>query len=149
VPIAVELQNLGSAHSTMTAIRNDVRLNRAPLLERRSPLLCTPKIEDLTAPFDYAAVNSACNPGRDFAGGHGYHRLVEQCHTAPDFSLSNQRAALALQRERNQVLVAKIISDLGGSHERRQAGCLLAFVNCAVTDRQKQIPIFNALGLIG
>src|SRR5262245_35704691 len=31
VPVTVELQDLGSTHAAMTAIRSDVRLNGAPL----------------------------------------------------------------------------------------------------------------------
>ena len=124
LPGPMQLQKLGAPHQAMAAVRNQVRLRRAPLLQRRRPLLRPLQVEDLAAALEHAAINSAGVQRRDLAGGHRDHRLIEQRHTAGDFSLPDQRAALPLQPEGHQVLCRR-------NAPRIAAAC--AKIACAVT----------------
>ena len=146
LPSPVQLQKLGAPYQAVAAIGNQVRLRSAPAFQRRRPLLRTLQVEDLAAALEHAAINSARAQGRNLARRYRNHRLVEQRHTARDLSLADQRAALPLQPECDQVLFAEPFPDRSGLHKGRMRRDGVTFVKCAVSLRQQQVSVFHTVG---
>ena len=67
-------------HQALPAVGHQVRLRRAPVAQRRRPLLRPAQVEDLLAGLDHGAVDDPGDDRRHLAGGDGDHHLVEQRH---------------------------------------------------------------------
>ena len=95
----------------LAAVRHQVRLGRAPVAQRRRPLLRPPQVEDLLAGVDHAAVGDPGHDGRDVAGRDGDHDLVQQRHAPSDLSQPDQRPAMALAGKGHQIMLAETLAD--------------------------------------
>ena len=102
-PGTLQLHDLRAVHQALAAIGNEVRLRRAPLAERRRPLLGPAQVEDLLAFPDHRAVDDPDTDRRHLAGGDGHHDLVEQRHAFRGLPRSEERLADADATERHEL----------------------------------------------
>ena len=116
-PRAVRLQDLGAVHQAQATVRHQVRLRLAPPAQRRSPHLRPPHVEDLLTCLDHAAVGVAHHDRRHLTGRDGNHGLVEQPYAFSDLAQVDQRPALTVTGERQQIQVSEAVAGLRGLAE--------------------------------
>ena len=103
-------------HQAPTGEADHVGLLRAPAGQSRGPFLSTAQLVDLLTPLDHAAVDQPGDDRREFAGGDGEHGFVEQCEPCLPPALLDQEAALLVERQAEQIRLAKALPDTGRSH---------------------------------
>ncbi len=81
-PRALDLQDLGSMHEALPAIRHQIGLRLAPPRERGGPLLGATQIHHLVAGLEHGAVDDAGDRRGHLTSHDRRHRLVEQRDTA-------------------------------------------------------------------
>jgi hypothetical protein len=143
----VHLQDLGAVHQALAAERHQVRVGRAPVAQRRRPLLRPADVEGLLARRDHAAVGDPGDDRRHLTGSDGDHDLVEQRHALRGLAQPGQGLTPAEPGQRRQVLVAEALADLGGLAERGVGGGSVASGEAADRDRQEQVPVLGTVEL--
>jgi hypothetical protein len=88
-----------------------VGLARAPVGQRRGPLLRPARLVGVLAAEDHPAVDHARDDRRHLSGGHRHHRLVEHRESLWNASRLDQHVALDVQRQREQVRVGETARD--------------------------------------
>jgi len=141
----VQLHDLGAMHQTLTAEGHQLRLRRAPVAQRRRPLLRPAHIEDLLARHDHTAVDDPDDDRSHLAGRDGDHDLVEQRHALRGLAQPGQGLPPAEPRERRQVWVAEAVADLGGLAEGGVGGRGVASGKALKRDRQEQVSLLNTV----
>ncbi len=124
-----------------------VGLCRAPLRECAGPLLGAPQGVDVVAALDHAAVDDPGDHRRQLVRRHGDHRLVEQRQALVDPSPLDQRGALGVEREREQVGVAETLADRRGLGAAVVRGLVFARDLVAHGDGDQQVAALRAVGL--
>src|SRR5262252_10984123 len=119
------------------------------MLKRRRPLLRAADVENLAAGLNHTAINSAGYQWRNLPGGDRNHRFVEQSHSSADLATANQGTPLALYPERSQIMVVESPANLGDSFKGFDDSRRITLMHPAVSLRQKQISLFDAIWLIG
>ena len=107
VPRAVRLQDLRPVHEALAAVGHEVRLARAPAVQRLGPFGSASQVEGIQAGFDHGAVDDAGGDGGDLPRGDAEHDLVEQPQAAAGVTAGDRRLPLAEQPERQQVGIAE------------------------------------------
>ena len=129
----------------MTAERDEIRLRVTPAGQRRRPLLCAAKVENLLARLDHAAVEGAGDHLGHFVRRHRDHDLVEQGHSLDRPSLRDQRPGLNVAGKRNQIDVLEPFTDLRRLTGDR-AGALPVARDCVLQgQRHQQMSLLRAV----
>ena len=121
-PLTLQSHDLRAMHEALTAVGDEIRLRFAPTAQCRGPLLGSAQVEDLLAGLDHTAIDVADDDGSDLAGRDRRHGLVEQPHTLGGLAHVDERAALTVPGEGDEIDVVKAIADLDGSRERLAGG---------------------------
>jgi len=77
-PIAVEAHQRTAIDEASSAERETVGLAGAPVIKGMRPVLRPAEIEQVVERLDRAAVDDPGRERREFAGGHGDHRVIEE-----------------------------------------------------------------------
>ena len=110
-PRAAESHDLGPMHEADALVRDHVRLLLAPACQRLRPFARAPKLVRVAAEGDCVAVDDSGDYRRELTGGDGHHRLVNEPEAFLGLPLPNEGVTLLHDRERNEVRVAKLLSD--------------------------------------
>ena len=145
-PRAMQLQDLGATHQALTAEADEIRLRRAPSIERGRPFVRAPEIEDFMAGLDHAAIDVAGGNRRYLAGGHRSHRFIQQRHALGHSLETDQGSATSVQRHRDQTHVGKAPSDVGRLAKQRVRPVGITFHHTAYSGRHEEIAVHDALG---
>src|SRR5262249_6850985 len=124
-----------------------LRLRYAPLIKSQCPLLSAPHVERFMAGFNHTAVDGSSDYRRNISGCDRHHRFVEQGYAGAEIAHSNLRAALRMQRERDQVFVLESLANGSGAAEHFQGNGRLAGVKRAQPVRYEHISMLQTLGL--
>jgi hypothetical protein len=117
VPRAVQLQQLGSPHETLSAERHHVGVRGAPRRHRIGPLLGPPLIEQIVTRAEHAAVDDAGHDRSDFSGRDGHHHFVEAGHAGGRLLLPEHGAPFGMAGQGGQVGVLQPLADCAGIGE--------------------------------
>ncbi len=85
-PIAVEAHQRTAIDEASSAERETVGLAGTPVIKGMRPVLRPAKIEQVVERLDRAAVDDPGRERREFAGGHGDHRVIEERDTFGDLA---------------------------------------------------------------
>jgi hypothetical protein len=114
LPRAVQLHNLGAVHQASAGEGHHVGLLLAPPCQGSGPLLGAARLVELLTIRDHAAIDETRDDGRQVPRGDRDHGLVQQPETLLDTPLPDQRVALLMYGEGEQVCIAESLGDLGG-----------------------------------
>ena len=89
-PVSVGEEHLRAVHQALPAVGHEIRLRRAPRVERAGPLRRAADVEGEHAHLDDRAVDDAGGDRSDLAGRHRDHRLVEVTQAAGDVAVRDQ-----------------------------------------------------------
>jgi hypothetical protein len=105
-PVAPHLQQLGTVDAANTGVRaGELGARIAPSVERDGPFPGTAQLEDLVAGGDDAAIHQAGHPWAEITTQHVDHRLVEKGKSFLDPALLDAANTLAMDGERDEILV--------------------------------------------
>lgn len=134
-------------HQTLTRVRHQIRLRRAPAGQRGRPLPRPAQIEDSLARLDNAAVDDPGHGRRYLPGRDGDHGLVEQRNTLGGLTQQDQGLPPAEPAESHQVRVAEAVPDLGGLSEGGVRARAVAAGQAPQRDRQEHVALLHAVVL--
>ena len=129
VPGALLLQHLRTVQQAVAREGDQRGLAVAPRLEGVRPRVRAPQLAQLLAAGEHAAVEEARDDGRELAVDDGDHRLVDAGEPLRHAALADQREALLVRGEGEQVGVAEARGDarrLRRRPRRRRAHSALA-----------------------
>jgi hypothetical protein len=117
VPRAVQLQQFRAPHQALTAERHHVGVRGAPRGQGRGPLLSPPKIEDVVAGAEHAAIHDARDERAHFPGGDRNHHLVETREAGRYLVQVQQHAAFPVAGQRHHVGAADAVANRRRLHK--------------------------------
>ncbi len=124
---------------------DELRLGIAPRRQRRRPFAAAVEGEDLLATGDDAAIDQAGEEWRQSAAGDRQHGLVEKRHALGDPPLAEQRPAMEVAGEGDEIGVVEAVADLGGLGRRPARSLEIAHGDAAMDRRQQQIAALGAI----
>ncbi len=110
-PVAVDLEQLGTVHEALPAVRHEVGLRRAPVVEGLGPFGGAAQLEDVDTRLDHRAVDDAGRDRRDLARRHRHHRLVHRAQPGGELAARQRRLPAAEQPERQHVAIPARVGD--------------------------------------
>jgi hypothetical protein len=111
-PGATHLHDFRPVDETVPREHAELRVGIAPARKRRSPLANALERKDAVAARDRRAIDDSRYDGRQLARSGSHHGLIQQPETTIDLTLDQQRAALQIAAERNQVRFAESLADM-------------------------------------
>ena len=132
----------------MISARDKVGLLLAPSRQRVRPLTRAAQLERLLAARDHTAVDNAGDHRRQLAARRREHRLVEEREPVRDALQLDQRETLRVNREREEVCVAKALTDRGGLARRRVDGLVVAARLVLHRERHQQVALLDAFAAL-
>ncbi len=147
-PGAIELQDLRAMDEAAARERHHLRLHGPPVRERPRPFARTPHLIHLLTGKDDAAVDDPRHDRRELIRSDRNHAFVEQRETLAHPRVLDQHGTLPVNREREQIAVAKPLSDRNGlaCRSRRQGELPSSLV--LEHHRKPQVPELSARSLM-
>ena len=116
-----------------------------PLRQGGCPLACATQLEHLLAGEDDAAVDDPGHDGRELAGRHGDHRLVEQTQPFGHTATVAHHLTLHVDGERKEIGVSEARSELGRGSRGRRSPVVVAHRLVLEGDRHQHVSLLDAL----
>jgi hypothetical protein len=145
-PCPVQVQELGAVDQAPAGEGDHVGLVGAPGRQRLGPLAGPPPLQDFLAALQHRAVDRAHHHRGELTGDHRHHGLVEGGHGLVHPAQPDQGAALDLQPERDQVVVASVPADPGRPRRQLPRGRGVAGHDVLDREREQQQAALGAVG---
>ena len=146
-PVAGRLPELGLVHQALAAVRDQIRLRSAPLVECCSPLRRPGQIEELQALEDHGAVHNPRHDRPHLARADREHHFVQPGQPARLVSHGQQRLTVRERRQGRQVGVMEARGDVPGMHGQVSCAISVVGVESSQDDRDQQVAARRAVDI--